>query len=261
MLNTKKHIDTDYLQLAAEITQPVKEASYDRMRLKPGQKVLDVGCGPGTDTITLAHKVGPGGMVVGIDFDADMVQKATERAQALGLSYQVAHRVANALHLPFETGEFDASRSERMFQHLLQPEKALDEMARITKQGGPVVVLDSDWATFSLDSKFTDLERRLARVRVEHCLTNGCSGRQLYRLFKQQGLVDITIDTFSLSMTQLNVARLISASEQVESIAIHLGIATDEECACWRADLQEADVKGVFFASLSMVLVAGCKAT
>ena len=54
------------------------------MHLQPGHAVLDVGCGPGTDTIVLAGLVGPTGRVVGVDSDAAMIAGADRRAGQAG---------------------------------------------------------------------------------------------------------------------------------------------------------------------------------
>jgi hypothetical protein len=75
-------------------------------------------------------------------------------------------------------------------QHLLKPAQALSEMIRVTKSGSWVVVLDIDWGNLSTDSDETDIKRRLARFLAESFFY---SGQKLYRLFKQQNLVDIPL--------------------------------------------------------------------
>jgi SAM-dependent methyltransferase len=259
MTKQKGYVDVDYLKLAAELTRPAKEGSYKRLDIQPGQRVLDVGCGPGTDTLALARLLGPEGRVVGVDFDAGMIAIADQRAEVAGFGHQVRHRVGDALSLPFEEDEFDATRSERLFEHLLQPERALSEMVRVTRPGGRVVVLDTDWGTQSFDSALPDLERRLARVHAEHGLNNGYSGRQLRRLFLRQGLQDVTLACFPLFTVHYGFARMIASLDQVEADAVRLGIASEAEIATWRAGLEAADAEGVFFASLNMVLASGKK--
>jgi len=72
-------------------------------------------------------------------------------------------------------------------------------MTRVTKSGGWVVVLDTDWGSLSTDSDDTDIERRLARFLAESFMPNGYSGRKLYRLFKQQNLADISFEVFPVA--------------------------------------------------------------
>ena len=156
------------------------------MHLRPGQKILDLGCGPGIDTLALSHFVGPAGEVHGADHDAAMVAQANQRAEAAGVGARVRHRQADATDLPWPANFFDASRSERVFQHLLDPEKAFAEMVRVTRPGGWVVVLDGDWATFSIYSDEVELERRLVRFHAERMINNPYSGRALHHLFRSQ---------------------------------------------------------------------------
>jgi ubiquinone/menaquinone biosynthesis C-methylase UbiE len=173
-------------QLGAERLKADKQRTYELLHIPQGDHVLDVGCGPGVDTIPLAQWVGPAGRVVGIDHDAAGIAEANQGAAQAGVSAWVHHYQSDALSLPFHTGAFAACRSERLFQHLLNPAAALAEMVRVTRSGGWVVVLETDWGTLSIDTEETEIERRLARFATEHMRQNGYAGRQLYRLFKRQ---------------------------------------------------------------------------
>ena len=140
----KGYVGSDYLHLLEEQMMDFKRRSYALMNIQPDDSVLDVGCGPGTDTIHLAGLVGAAGEVVGIDYDASMVAQVNQRALEAGLGDLVKHEQGNATSLPFPDARFDSSRSERLFQHLICPEQTLFEMARVTKPNGWVVVLDTD---------------------------------------------------------------------------------------------------------------------
>ena len=117
----------------AELIKGHKQRTYTWMRLQPGHTILDVGCGPGTDTLALAGLVGPSGQVVGVDADAAMVAEADRRAEQAGCGAWCRHQLADAMALPLETGVFDACRSERLFQHVHNPAAILAEIARVTR--------------------------------------------------------------------------------------------------------------------------------
>ena len=259
MSQPKGYVDPEYLQVVAQVVQQSKERSYTYMHVQPGQRLLDVGCGPATDTIPLAQLVGPAGQVVGVDHDPAMIAEANRRAELAGVSSSVEHKQADAASLPFEPGEFDASRSERLFQHLHNPAQALAEMARVVKSGGWVVVLDTDWGTISIDAPEVDIERRLMRVHAERCLHNGYSGRQLYRLFKQQKLVDISFEVCPQIITNYALVRQIVLLDKAEEEALTAGIITKDELQRLHASLERADSEGYFFSSGSLILVAGRK--
>ena len=257
MLQTTTQAYPKYLQIAADLNNKIKQQSYSLMHVQPGQKVLDVGCGPGIDTVALAHMVGPQGRVVGVDFDKSMIAEADRYAEQAGVNSWVLHKQVNCDELPFESDTFDSCRSERMFQHLEKPDQTLAEMARVTKTGGWVIDIDPDWGTLSIDTSEVDIERRLVRFKTEHSLKNGYIGRQLYRLFRQQNFVEILVETLPLYTTNYAVARYIGHLDKIEQDAITADVITNHELQRWHKNLNEADKKGVFFASLNLVMIVG----
>jgi len=259
MLQPKGYVDPEYLGVMGKLLNHIKQRSYALMQIQPGHKVLDVGCGPGTDTIPLALLVGVNGQVIGADHDEAMITEAEQHAEQAGVNTWVRHKRVDAVSLPFETDYFDSCRSERLFQHLTNPAQALSEMTRVTKSGGWVVVLDTDWGSLSTDSDDTDIERRLARFLAESSLHNGYSGRKLYRLFKQQNLTDISFEVFPVATPNYALARQGTQAERIEQEALKSGVITSKELHRWQTGLEQADSDGIYFCSVNLMLFAGRK--
>ncbi|CAA9890342.1 conserved hypothetical protein [Candidatus Methylobacter favarea] len=259
MAQSKGYVDPEVLRVMANQLHPIKQRSYGLMHIQPGHKVLDLGCGPGTDTIPLAPLVGVNGQVIGADHDEAMIAEAEHHAEQAGVNTWVRHQRVDAMSLPFETDYFDACRSERLFEHLSNPAQALSEMTRVTKSGGWLVVMDTDWGSLSIDSDETDIERRLARYVAEGYLQNGYSGRKLYRLFKQQNLADISFEVFPAATPNYILARLGMQAERVEQEALRSGVINKEELYRWQMALKQADSEGVYFGSVNLLMVAGRK--
>jgi ubiquinone/menaquinone biosynthesis C-methylase UbiE len=249
--------DTGYHETAAQFLREVKQLTYTAMHIQPGQHVLDVGFAAGVDTIALAELIGPSGSVDGVDADPAMVAAAEHRAAAAGVHDRVHHRVADALALPFDANTFDAVRSERLFQHLSDPRAALAEMLRVTRPGGWVVVLDTDYSSSTIDSDQTDLERRLALAAAQS-VRSGYVARKLYRLFTDQGLTDISVTVRPVTVTRYAVVRDF-VLDLIEPGALASGVVTEEQLDAWHAELEQADARNAFFACSNMILVSGCK--
>jgi SAM-dependent methyltransferase len=253
------YVDVDYLAIVARLMRAPKERSYALLELRTGHKVLDLGCGPATDTIALARLVGPAGEVHGADHDAAMIEQANRRARNAGVGAYVRHRKADAVALPWPDGFFDATRSERVFQHLLEPDRAFAELVRVTRPGGRIVILDGDWATFTVESDETAIERRLARFHAEQMIHNPYSGRRLRGLFGSHGLRDVTTEVWPVLVTDYASARRVSRLEDIEREALAAGVIDRNESERWRASLERAEARNGFFCCINGVMTAGRK--
>ena len=119
MLRTSQsqgYVNSAVLAETALLTYGLKERMAELLHIRAGNRVVDVGCGPGIDTVETAGLIGETGLVVGIDHDEAMISEAQERARKAGVGAWTRHEVADAASIPYEAGFFDASRSERLFQ-------------------------------------------------------------------------------------------------------------------------------------------------
>ncbi len=259
MSQKKGYVDPQYLQAAAVLFGPIKRRTYELMQIHPGHIALDLGCGPGIDTTAIGRLVGPTGCVIGIDHDLHMLAEAKRRVARLGMESHVFHHQGDAATLALDTNCVDTCRSERLFEHLSNSNLTLTEMVRVTRPGGWIVVADMDWGTMSVHSHELDVERGLARIRAERMLLNGYAGRQLRGLFTQSGLIDVAVEMVPLHTTDYELAHYLGRLDKVEQGALDAKILDADDIHRWRSGLARAQQEETFFASVSLVIVAGRK--
>src|SRR4051812_30370655 len=92
-----------------------KANALELLRLAPGMRILDVGCGTGEDVRSIAQAVGTSGFVVGVDLSESMVAEANRRSDRFDLPVHFSE--GDAQHLDFPDDSFDGCRAERLLQH------------------------------------------------------------------------------------------------------------------------------------------------
>ena len=109
--------------------------------LRPGERVVDVGCGAGIDSLIAAKKVGPDGRVIGVDMTPSMLEKARQGAKEAGLK-NVEFREGYAEELPIVDGWADVVISNGVLNLMPDKSAALEEMSRVLKPNGRLQIGD-----------------------------------------------------------------------------------------------------------------------
>lgn len=249
------NVDVAYLVEMAKLLQDLKETSYQMMNMENGSKVLDIGCGAGIDAHNMTKYVGQAGKVIGLDNDDEMIDEAKNNNSAPNLEFVKG----DVKEIPYPDGFFDAVRAERLFQVLpreFSMDEVLKEMIRVTKKGGMIVLVDTDWGSASLDYKKQELTSRLLDFFANACRPKGFVGREFLGLLKRNGLntADIkVIPVLTLDFHETPFGKWLTQE------ALEHGVATQEEMDAWNHDLSEKTDKGEFYSCVNMVLVAGIK--
>lgn len=165
----------------------------DLAGVRPGQRVLDVGCGPGALTVELVGRVGPEN-VSAIDPSEPFVEAI--RARHPGVE---VHR-ASAERLPFDNGIFDAAMAQLVVHFMSDPVAGLAEMARVTRAGGVVAACVWDHAGGQGPlSLFWTAARELDPGAVNESHLPGARQGHLAELFRAAGLRVVIETTISAS--------------------------------------------------------------
>ena len=131
-------IPTPALEAFVGVGNPVAFAG-----LAPGERVLDVGCGGGLDSLVAAMAVSPGGSVVGVDMTPDMVSRALQAAKLAGEATDASFLVANAEDMPFAEDEFDVALSNGCLNLSPRKRELLSEIWRVLRPGGRLALCDA----------------------------------------------------------------------------------------------------------------------
>ena len=117
----------------------VRRRMVDLLELRPGARVLDVGCGTGKDSLLMLERIGSTGELFAQDLSLGMLRVARRKLKSAG---QVDLFQTNASYLPFADAQFDAAFHFGGINEFGEVRRALEEMTRVVKPGGKVVVGD-----------------------------------------------------------------------------------------------------------------------
>jgi SAM-dependent methyltransferase len=171
-----------YLRFMGRYSEPLAARFADLAGVRPGQRLLDVGCGPGALTAELARRVGQDSV--------SAVEPSASFAAAVGARLPgVDVRQSTAEQLPFGDGSFDGALAQLVIHFMTDPVAGLREMGRVTRPGGIVAAcvwdhaggrgpLTAFWSAVRELDPAADDESHLAGTREGH----------LARLFAQAGL-------------------------------------------------------------------------
>ena len=124
------------IDFALGVGHPVRHAAP-----RPGETVLDLGCGSGIDTILAAQAVGSSGRAIGLDMTSDMVERSRRNAAAAGLGNVEIHE-ALIESIPFPDASVDVVISNGVLNLSTRKSRVLAEAARVLRPGGRIAIAD-----------------------------------------------------------------------------------------------------------------------
>jgi len=211
------------------------------LELRPGERVLDVGVGPGFLAAEMAREVGADGMVAGIDVSESMLALAKERDANLDL------RTGSAGSIPYPDAGFDVAVSTQVLEYVADVPAALAELRRVVRPGGRILILDTDWDSIVWRSGD---DARMAAVLAawEGHLADPRLPRRLFGELRSAGF---TPDT-PLVLPLLNVgydpvhAFSVGMIDIIGDFVAQRGVLPAAEVDAWRDDLRSLG-DGYFF--------------
>jgi SAM-dependent methyltransferase len=210
-----------------------RRATLAALELRSGERVIDIGCGPGYLASEMAEVVGPDGFVHGIDPSPAMLALAARRAAT-----HTELSEGDALSLPAEDGSFDAAVSTQVYEYVPDIASALAEARRVLRPGGRLLVLDTDWDSIVWRSSDDTRMARVLGAWEEH-LAHARLPRVLPSLLREAGFtlrrcevipvlnVGYARETYSAGVLGM-IAQFVSGRQGI----------TAEEAKAWADDLR-----------------------
>jgi ubiquinone/menaquinone biosynthesis C-methylase UbiE len=224
------------------------------------QAVLDLGCGTGFTGREIARRRNFKGTVLGIDISSQLIEQATRLAREEGVSHRVHFRVGDSRSLDLENDSFDAVIAHTLISHLPDPAALIEEMIRLVKPGGLVVIYDGDYASLTYSNPDAQRGKAIDDLIIGSIVTQPRILRQLPLLLTSAGLE--IVQAFAYVVTDVGKADFWAGS--VESMRKLLPAAktmTAAEADSWADDRNRESANGTFFASCNYYSYIAHKAT
>jgi len=171
------------IYLTPDVVQQRREV-LAALALCPGERVVDLGSGPGLLALEMLEHLESPGSVAGVDLSPDMVQLARRRCAAHA---NAAFQVGDVTRLPFDDASFDVAVCTQVYEYVQDVDGALRELHRVLRPGGRAVVVDTDWASCVWNSSDAGRMRQMLETWDLHC-PHPRLPRTLRRRFVQAGL-------------------------------------------------------------------------
>ena len=226
----------EFLQALRRYTAPT-HAAHLLPHLKPGLRILDFGCGPGTISVGLAKAVEPGELH-GIDMEESQIELAKAVASAGGQNNAIFH-VGDVTDLPFDNDFFDVAHCHNVLTHVPDTQAVLTEVMRVLKPGGIIasreIICESSFThpDFGIIRNAWDMFQDLVEADEGHPQM----GKELKTHFAQAGFTDLratgSFDSYSIPEDVFFIYGIASQwflAPEITEAAIKYGASTRQLC-------------------------------
>jgi SAM-dependent methyltransferase len=229
----------------------VRTAASAHLGVLPGDVICDIGCGPGTELVRVARIAGPDGTAIGVDPSQVMLDESRRRADDANVVVELHARDGRDTGLP--TDHCDGVRMERVIQHVGDIDGLVTEAVRITRPGGRVVLVDSDWGSLMVYPGDRELVDRVTGVFADRILPDAWAGRRLHDALVRHGLIDVRSEIYPV---QADAGVLVTVGAMYARF-VGSQLMTQDQADDHLAAMAEAFESGSAVYALSMFVASG----
>jgi len=230
---------------------------------RAGERLIDVGFGGGEALRFLAPRLGARGHAVGV---GPAIARASTLRGVVARDAVAPVAVGGlAQALPFRDAAFDAALCVNVLEAVLEPERprALEELRRVLRAGGRVLLAHDDWESHAYAGADRDLTRRCVRAYADvrfksYAASDGQIGRRLWGLFRAAGFRDPELRVLPLVNTEYREPLFGWVHSRVPvDLVPDASAVTQEEVAHWHAQLAAASARGEYAFCASLYVCIG----
>ena len=228
----------------------------DAIEVRPGETLLEVGCGSGVLVRRLARQTAGANRIVGVDISPYLVREATALARQEGLEDAITFREGNAEALPFSDGSFDVTIACTVLEEG-DADRMLAELVRVTRPGGRVAVIVRTidmpwWVNAPLGRELKAKVEAPSAQKGSGVAARGCADATIYRRFHAAALTNLRAFLQFQTVTAAE-PRLAGFEQQLEATL------NAEEAQEWRSAVARAKTEGTFFMAMPLHCAVGTK--
>jgi ubiquinone/menaquinone biosynthesis C-methylase UbiE len=211
-----------------------------------GRRYLEIGAGTGASAARLAGEYGAEVVTI------DRARTMTDAQRARGPRHPVN---ADANAIPFRAGAFAGASADRTIQHVADPDRCIDEMVRVTRPGGWIVLADPDYSTQTLSIEDQELAAAVLAYRAGH-IRNGRLAHRHAPMLARRGLQNIIVETRTATVRNLEGFDHVWGLRTWAAPAAAAGFTDRDRTADFQRQIDEAVAVGAFTYTVTFFLTA-----
>ena len=252
----KQSTEAEELEKSYQLPEIVRQRQHtlNKLSVKRGEKILDVGCGVGFLSYEIALQTGDSGRVSGIDQNSEMIRHANKRCENL---QNTEFSEANANELPFPEESFDAACCTQVLLYVNDVAQVISEIKKVLKPAGRIIIVETDWRGVVLNSDYDSITRKIFSA-WDTAVPSPNLPVRLAPLLVENGFCNIDVEPIPILNTEYTPSQFSHGMMNwITKNALKKGYITKEHSQKWLDDLDEKGESGNYFFCVNRFLFSG----